>query len=380
MDQPAVTRVSMESVRDPHMASSKLSGIRIAGIASAVPVQTRVVQDEVPQFGEDVVRKVAESIGVQTRRVAPPGVCASDLCCAAAERLLAELNWPRNEIGGLIFVTQTPDYVLPATSHVLHERLGLAPSAFAFDVNLGCSGYVYGLWMAASLIQTVGTKVLLLVGDTISRTISEQDLSVALLFGDAGTATALEPDPDAPPAYFELGADGSGARSLIIPAGGFRRPRDESSSVRTRRELEGLRSDEDLYMDGPEIFSFALRRVPPLVQAVLACAGLGIDEIDSFVFHQANGFMLSHLAKRLRIPGNRLVVGLGAYGNTSSASIPLAITTSGLRAGLESRSMTLLLAGFGVGFSWGAAVVRCGPSVLPSLVEYTGSDTTDALS
>jgi len=349
------------------MASSEISGVRIAGIASAVPNEIHTVESA-KFIDPEEARKIAGSVGVWKRRTAPKSICSSDLCFAAAQRLMLELGWSPKEISGLIFVSQTPDYILPATSHVLHSRLGLPASCYAFDINLGCSGYVYGLWVASSLIQTVPGKTLLLVGDTITRATSPQDRAVALLFGDAGTATALVSDRAAPPMYFEMGADGSGASDLIIPAGGFRRPHDELSGIRTEREGGNIRSDEDLFMDGPEIFVFTLRRVPGLVAAVLRNAGCKLDDIDAVVFHQANRFMLEHLAARIKVPAEKFVLALDDFGNTSSASIPLVITTK-LREAVQTSSRRLLLAGFGVGFSWAGAVLQCGPAVFQELVE-----------
>jgi 3-oxoacyl-[acyl-carrier-protein] synthase-3 len=234
---------------------------------------------------------------------------------------------------------------------------------------MGCSGYVYGLWVAASLMQSVKGNVLLLVGDTISRTVSPQDQSVALLFGDAGTATALTPDADAPPMYFELGADGSGFNELIVPSGGFRSPSNHGSAVRTPREGQNIRSDQDLFMNGPEVFTFTLQRVPPLIKAVLQNAGRQMDEIDGFVFHRANRFMLEYLAKRIKIPPDKFVIATEDFGNTSSASIPMAITTTGFRTRIRESGLRLLLAGFGVGLSWAAVVLNFGPAVCPELVE-----------
>jgi 3-oxoacyl-[acyl-carrier-protein] synthase-3 len=353
---------------EARMAKGEIAGVRIAGIASAVPTQAYGLES-LGFIDPEQALKISENVGVRTRRIAPPSICTSDLCYAAADRLMRELDWAPGEIAGLIFITQTPDYVIPATSHALHARLKLPVSCYAFDINLGCSGFVYGLWIAASLMQNVKGKTLLLVGDTISHTISPRDRSVAPLFGDAGSATALEPSADAAPMFFELGADGSGVASLIVPAGGFRRPRDASTGVRSLREGQNIRGDDDLFMDGPEVFTFTLQRVPGLVKAILGNAGRQLDSIDSVVFHQANRFMLDYLAKRIKIPPEKFAIALEDFGNTSSASIPMAITTTGLRERLRNSTARLLLAGFGVGFSWAATVLQCGPGVFPELVE-----------
>jgi 3-oxoacyl-[acyl-carrier-protein] synthase-3 len=363
------------------MANTVCSGVRIAGVASAVPSQIRTVEDEAHHFGAELAAKISQNVGVRTRHTAPPELCTSDLCLAAAERLLTDLNWQREEIVALIFLTQSPDYFVPATSHILHLHLGLPVSCAAFDVNLGCSGYVYGLWMASLVAQSLRGKVLFLAGDTSSRSISPMDQSVAFLFGDAGTATALEPSADALPMNFELGADGSGFQKLIVPAGGFRHPRNASTCLRTPRDNGLVRSDEDLFMDGAEIFAFTLKRVPPLVKTLLAKTNLGIDDIDAFVFHQANLFMLDYLARRLKIPAEKLILGLEEYGNTSSASIPMAITTTPLRNRLTQQPLRLLLAGFGVGFSWAGCILTLGPGVFPEVVEYkTGELPAEAAS
>jgi 3-oxoacyl-[acyl-carrier-protein] synthase-3 len=343
-------------------------------VACAVPAETRSVHDEFLWCDRETANKISASIGVKRRHVAPESICTSDLCCAAASRLLAELHWDPNEISGLIFVTQTPDYVLPATSCSIHRRLRLPSTCFALDVNLGCSGYVYGLWLAASLMQTGGGKVLLLVGDTISRVASPQDQTTTFVFGDAGSATALERSSDAPPMFFELGSDGSGEKKLIVPVGGFRNRPGRDFATRTRRENGSLRSDQDLYMDGPDVFAFTLRRVPPLVRDVLRASSFEMEDIDAFVFHQANTFMLSHLAKKISIPPEKFVIAFSDYGNTSSASIPLALVVSPLRQRIGETPSRLLLAGFGVGYSWAGAVLNCGPGVFPEIIEYVAPD------
>jgi 3-oxoacyl-[acyl-carrier-protein] synthase-3 len=349
------------------MATTQVSGVRLAGIASAVPRSISTVADVAAIFGQDEAQKISDSIGVQQRHVVSEEVCTSDLCEAAARQLLAELGWTTDSVDALIFVSQTPDYLLPATSCSLHWRLGLSKCCAAFDLNLGCSGYVYGLWVASQLMASGLQRVLLLVGDTISRIVSPRDRSAAPLFGDAGTATALERGEANTPWVFELGTDGSGQEHLMVPAGGFRLPRTSATGMRTEREGGNIRSDEDLFMDGAEIFAFTLNVVPPLFKSVLAAANWTVDMTDGFVMHQANQFMLQHLAKRMKLPSEKVVVALGQFGNTSSASIPLALTHS-LAARLRESSMRLLLAGFGVGLSWGAVALICGPIVMPDLV------------
>ena len=347
------------------MHAPAVTGVRITGIAGAVPSHREPVSAAASLFGAEEVERIQQSSGIQHRHIAPESVCTSDLCQAAAERLLSELEWPRESIGGLIFVSQTPDYVLPATSCALHARLGLAKSCAAFDVNLACSGYIYGLWIAA-LMAASGRRVLLLAGDTTSRLVSPQDRATALLFGDAGTATTIEPDSSAPPMYFELGTDGAGERNLIVPAGGFRHRHSTATAVRTEREGGNFRAEEDLFMDGGEIFAFTLNCIPKLVRTILAHTGWTVADVGHFVFHQSNRCILQHLSKRMQLPPEKVVLALENYGNTASASIPLAITTH-LRDAVAGSSTRLILAGYGAGYSWEQPALRRVPSVCRKL-------------
>lgn len=357
------------------MATAKVQGVRLAGVASAVPVTARPIIDSADVFGEDDVGKISQSTGVERRHLSAGKLCTSDLCYAAARRLLNDLQWDPASVDGVIFVSQTADFpCIPATSCVLQMRLGLASSCAAFDIALGCSGHVYGLWTAASLIAGSGlSRVLLLAGDTIHRACSPLDRSTALLFGDAGSATALERDPSALPMNFCLGTDGVGWKNLIIPAGGWRQPRTASTSARKKAEANNLRSGEDLLMSGSEIFAFTLREVPSLVSNVLAAAGWNREDVDYFVFHQANKFMLTHLAKFMKLPLAKVPLSLQEYGNTSSASIPVTINSQ-LAEKLAAGPLRLVLGGFGVGYSWAGCGLVCGPIVAPPIVTVEESE------
>ncbi|MGO9022307.1 MAG: 3-oxoacyl-ACP synthase III family protein [Syntrophobacteraceae bacterium] len=350
------------------MASGRVCGIKVAGIAAAVPGFKRALIDERLAFTQDEIRKISEYTGILSRHIAPEGMCASDLCHCAAERLLDELGWSRDSVDALIFVSQTPDYILPATSCTLQHRLGLSKHCAAFDINQGCSGYIYGLFVVSQLLAGgIVKRALLLVGDTVNRIVSPQDRSAALLFGDAGTATALEMSPYAAPIFFELGTDGSGQKHLIVPAGAFRQPRSETTGLSTLRSDGNTRSDEHLYMDGAEIFTFTIREVVPLIQSIMAKANLTPDLVDALVMHQANQFILKYLTKRMRFPSEKVMSSIEDYGNTSSASIPLTIVRT-LAEGLRRDNLRLVLAGFGVGFSWAAAALSCGPVIIPELI------------
>ena len=360
-----------------------VSGVRIRGIASAIPLLDSPVEHLANGnlFTPDEVTRMSKSLGVKSRRVVSPELCSSDLCLAAAERLLEDLHlkdprWVRGEIDALLFVTQTPDYILPATACVLHARLGLSTRCAAFDINLGCSGYTYALYLAGKMLGGSVKRILILVGDTISKVAGPRDRSTAAVFGDAGSATALEADPTAPPMYFETGTDGTGKDALIIPAGGFRLKPGPETCVPVHLEDGGERSAEQLYMDGPSVFSFAISRVPEAIRAVYAATGWTAEDVDAFVFHQANRFMLEHLAKKMRIPLSKVPIEMENYGNTSSASIPLTLTAA-LSRQLTEGSCRLVLTGFGVGFSWAAVGLTLGPLVMSPLVEV-GDVVTEA--
>jgi len=351
------------------MPIAKIQGVRLAGIASAVPAASRPVTDAAEIFGAEEIQKISQSTGVERRHLSAGKLCTSDLCYAAAKRLLEELKWDPKSVDALIFVSQTFDYnCVPATSCILQDRLGLSHDCAAMDVALGCSGHVYGLWVGSSLLAASGlSRVIVLAGDMASRTCSPLDRSTSLLFGDAGTATALELDKSAQPMTFCLGTDGSGWKNLVIPAGGLRQPRNETTSIRQKAEGNNSRSAEDVFMDGMEIFAFTLREVAPLVENVLSAAGHTRDDVDYFVFHQANQFMLKHLAKFMKIPMSKVPLSLADFGNTSSASIPVTINSK-LAHEAGTRTLRLVLAGFGVGYSWAACSLECGPIVVPEVI------------
>jgi 3-oxoacyl-[acyl-carrier-protein] synthase-3 len=343
----------MTEAAAPSPGGYALDGVAVRGVVSAVP-RRKVGNDAfVARFGEAAVADVVKMIGVETRHWVDETGTASDLCQAAAETLLARLDWPADSVDALIFVSQTPDHRLPATACVLHGKLGLSTHAQAFDVNLGCSGYVYGLWLAGVLVKAGLKRVLLLAGDTISRTIDPSDRGTALVFGDAGSATAVEAAPGAPAMHFRLGTDGKGAGHLIIPDGAYR-----AAEPDPRRENGP--DPASLFMDGGEVFTFTLRAVPKLVKDTLADAGIEGDSVDAYLLHQANRFMLKHLGKKIGADGERLPINIDRFGNTSSATIPLLLTTD-MADRVTGAPTRVMLVGFGVGFSWGAALVDLAP-------------------
>lgn len=329
------------------MSRTTIDGFRIAGVATCVP--PRVVNNLSDDLGFDAgeVRKVVAMAGVRERRVVDKGVTSGDLCYQAADTLLRRLGWERDSVTGLIFVTQTPDYWLPSTSCVLQERLGLSDQCAAFDLGLGCSGYPYGLYLAACMLKAGGhQRILMLHGETPSLFVDPSDQATTLLFSDAGSATALEVSADGA-SHFCLHTDGSGYAGLIIRGGGFRdrQPADP-------RELS-------LQMDGAAIFNFTLKRVPPLIKDTLALAGKSADQIDAYIFHQSNRFMMKHLVKKCGLPEERVPMTIEDMGNCGGPSVAVAMTQK-LPAQRET-TQTLMLLGYGVGLSWGAAVVNLDP-------------------
>ncbi|MFM6989869.1 MAG: ketoacyl-ACP synthase III, partial [Rhodoferax sp.] len=302
--------------------------------------------------------RLVRNIGIETRRICPEWQCFSDLAFDATNRLLDELGWNRSEIGALIVVTQSPDYLIPSTAIILQDRLGLPQTTIAYDVNLGCSGYPFGLQLLGSLIATGAVKKgLLLIGDKCA-TLTEP------LFSDAGTATALEFDEKAPPMYFDLNSDGSGHKAIMLPVGGHREPFSSHHSIPTRDENGQLHWPAELLLDGPAVLSFSTQRVPPSVERALAYAEMSMEDIDYFVFHQANKMINETIRKKLRLPEDRVPSTLREFGNTSGASLPVTMTAR-LRQPLSDSPKRLLLSGFGIGLSWGICILDIQNACLP---------------
>lgn len=341
------------------MVASRITGIAPRGIVACLPGHREGISELAGRFGDEAASRIARATGIETRHLAGTDICTSDLGLAAARRLLDGLGWQASSVDLLIMVTQTPDHFLPASSYRLHHALGLPKRALALDLTLGCSGFVNGLWTASSLLQSAGGKrALLVVGDTTSRLIDPLDRNVAPLFGDAAAAIALEVEEGAPPMVFDLGSDGAGAPYLAVAGGALR----------------AMNEEPRLFMDGTQVFAFTLREVPTSLRAVLDAAGWSVDDLDHLVLHQANAQMMRHLAQKLGVPVDKTLVALGKRGNTSSASIPLAMV-DGLAAALLQGPVRLLLSGFGVGWSWGSAALVMGPlAVCESLIFHQGQD------
>jgi 3-oxoacyl-[acyl-carrier-protein] synthase-3 len=313
-------------------------------------------------------RRFVDKVGISEKRHAPPGVTSGDLCAAAADQLLSELNIDRSLIDALVLVTQTRDHIYPCTSVILQHKLGLPSTCLAFDVPLGCSGYIYGLAILGSLMES-GTikKGLLLSGDNCSYTASYKDKTFFPLLGDAGTATLLEYDESATPVFITLYSDGSGYDQLIMPGGGFREPWDERVITETVC-FDGIaRKGYQAYIDGLKIFAFSMREVAGNIRETLKLSGSEQEMVDYYVLHQANFLINESIRKQLKIPKEKCPNSMNHFGNTGAASVPLTIVSE-LQGVITNRKM--LLAGFGVGLSWGSALLHIEKCAVLKLTEY----------
>ena len=345
------------------MSELTIPGTKIRGIAACVPESLEGVDGLSQRLGRENAEKLIASTGVRFRRFVKPGQTTSDLCEKAAKALLQEMNWAPESIDVLVFISQTPDYILPPTACVLHERLGLAKTAACFDVNLGCSGWVYGLWMASSFLRAGLKRALILTGDTIA-TVSPYD-NTAVLGSDAGSATVLEADEQGLH-HFSFGSDGSGHQALWIPAGGFRKRVGPDTKEFTKGEDGILRTPEHTHMSGADVFSFTIREVPPMIDRTLKLAGWAKTDVDAFVLHQANKMLLDYLGKKMGLPPEKRPVSLHDFGNTSGASVPLTMVHC-LADQLRGDPRKYICAGFGVGLSWACLGVVLGGLVIPPM-------------
>lgn len=350
------------------MAIFEIPDVRIAGLSACVPKKILSNHDYnwITQKERD---QLIQMIGVETRHVAEPGQTTADLCFQAAEQLLDRLGWDRGEINLLVFVSQSRDYIIPSTSAILQDRLKLPKTCMAIDINLGCSGYVYGLSVISSLIRTTGLqKGLLLVGDLSNVTSSYRDKSTFPLFGDAGTATALELKPGYAPMQFNLQTDGSGYDAIIIHDGGVRNLVSRKS-FSYKKYGEGIyRNRLQIALDGIEVFNFSLREVVPNIKTTLKKYDRQLDEFNFLVFHQANRLINETLRKMLKVDPAKVPYSLHDFGNTSCSSIPLTMVTQ-LQNILTEKPQKLLLSAFGIGLSWGTVLIETDGIVVPELTE-----------
>ena len=311
-------------------------------------------------FPEWPAEQIFNKTGIRTRHIAADDETAADLATMAAKQLFEKGKCAPEDIDMLLLCTQAPDFPLPTSACVIQNKLDIPTSAGALDFNLGCSGYVYGLSLAKGLIESGSAQnVLLLTGDTYSKFMHAEDKNVRTIFGDAGTATLIQGVESAEDLIgpFTFGTDGAGADKLIVKVGGARYRDEESYSQQGGVKREDGLSQNALFMDGPSIFSFTLRVVPKMLKALYETSGLTQDDIDLFVFHQANQFMLDNLRRQSKIPEEKFILDLEEIGNTVSSTIPITLANAQRKALLKA-NQTAMLVGYGVGLSWAACLIK----------------------
>lgn len=334
-------------------------GARIRAIETHLPDRVLGNDELAALYPTWPAEKILDKTGIRERRIAAEGETAADLAFEAAEKLFRSHGVQREEVDFVILCTQAPDYVLPTSACVLQHRLGLRRDIGAFDINLGCSGFVYGLSVAAGLIAMgAASNVLLLTADTYSKYINAGDKSVRTLFGDGAAATLVGASDDGAIGPFVFGTDGAGAGDLIVEAGGFRAPRCVDSALETEDAGGNVRSRENLFMHGANVMNFSLREVPRTYARLLDLTGLASYQFDHVVLHQANKFMLDALQRKLGVPAERMPRRYEDIGNTVSSTIPFVLADLE-KSGQMGPGTRLMLIGFGVGLSWAGASVLC---------------------
>jgi 3-oxoacyl-[acyl-carrier-protein] synthase-3 len=338
---------------------SKIS-TKIQDIAIYLPNQVLSNEDLERLYPDWPSEKIFQKTGIKERRVAGEAETASDLAYQAAINLFTQGNVGKEDVDFIILCTQAPDYILPTTACILQDRLGIPKECGALDINLGCSGFVYGLSLAKGLIETKAAKcILLLTADTYSKYIHPMDKSVRTIFGDGATASLITSETTDSELIgpFVFGTDGSGAKHLVVEGGMFRTPLSASTSLAVEDTSGNIRSRDNLYMNGAEVMAFSLKAVPNAIETLLDKASKSYNDIDIFVLHQANKFMLEALRKKIKVSAEKLPILIEDCGNTVSSSIPIALYK--LRdQGRMVEKQSLMLVGFGVGYSWAACIVN----------------------
>lgn len=352
------------------MAFLKIDNVAIKGISACVPPSVEENRD-IPFYAPSEAEQIIVATGIERRHIAGPNICVSDLCFKAAEKLIEELEWDKDSIDLLALCTQNPDYKNQPTSFLVHERLGLKESVMCLDFFHGCPGWVTSLSSVSAMLSTGGIKrALLLVGDTVSKDQNQASHESRPLFGDACTATVLEYEQGAPAMLFNNGTMSDGGKALILTQGGYRNPyTHETLEIELARRAgtlpEGLADD----MDGMDVFSFAITKVPKALKRLCTEYEIKIEDIDYLILHQANKLIVDAIAKRLKIPTEKVPLGLHEYGNTTSASIPLTIVSECAEA-YRNGKQKALVCGFGTGLSWGSAFIETNKIVIPKVIIY----------
>lgn len=348
------------------MAYWEIKHVAVRGVTGTVPNHP-VKSAELPFFTKEEAENFDNTVGIRNRYIASEDVCASDLCYDAAERLIEGLGWEKDSIDILLFGSVTGDYKTPPTSAILQDRLGLPVSTFVLDVPMGCCGCMYCITVAGNMLSAgTAKRALILVGDTAMRMGNPKDKSRGPLFGDSGTALALEYDPKATDIIIDFNTQGSGYKALMTPHGGYRHPATQESFIEEDFGNGIIRAPKDALINGMDVFSFAITRPPKSVKQMLDRQGLDKDkDIDFFLIHQANKLIVDRLVKKLKLPVEKVPYNLQEFGNLGGASI-LMLMTSEITEELSSKPLTLLCSSFGLGLTWGTMVLRTQPmKVLP---------------
>lgn len=334
--------------------------IKVAGLSVAVPTEKVAVDTFSDIFGTENIEKFKEMTGVQSVSRAKPNQTASDLGYEAAVDVFEKSKVSKSDIGFLIFVTQKPDYRVPSTAFVLHKRLQLPEHCLCFDLNLACSGFIFGLQTILSLLDNSESKAALLItGDTSVKTLSPHDRTMVMLFGDSGSATLLEKTKDVAPVHLGFRTDGHRFKSIITPAGAYRNRNLPHDRVAWSDGI--LRSDYDTHMKGMDVFGFSITDVPQLMKDFMASRETTTEDYDFFVLHQANNYILKQLSRKLKIPTEKIPVSLDRFGNNSSNSIPLVLADH--FGGKHLGNLHIFICGFGAGLS-----LACGDLVIDTAV------------
>lgn len=358
------------------MATQHIQNVRIRGIAAAVPESRRRTVDATCWKDDEEANRYIENVGVSEIRKHHGDLACSDLCVAALEKLLDEAAWDRKEIDLLVYVSQSQDYILPATACVIHGRLGLAQTCHCFDISLGCSGWTYGISVVGAMMQSGGfRKAVLLAGDAeaaFQNMPGNNDSSVInydrLLFGDAGTATLLEYNETAREITSIAYTDGSGYEAIIKREGAKRNPFNSETLIAKADKHGNVHMGHETEMDGGAVFVFGITKVPRAIKEMLKYTEQTVEDVDYFVFHQANLMMNEQIRKKCKIPAEKCPYSLPLYGNNSSASIPLTIVTE-IREQLTGADNKIIACGFGVGLSWSTLNISLQNPIIPALVE-----------
>ena len=331
------------------MCNSFFSKVNISAIASVIPKKKFSLIELADQFSKKEIERIISSTGIKEVTVAEDGMTSSDYAYEAALKLISETNTNVDDIDGLIFLTESPDYIIPNTASILQDRLGLRKNTINMDLRYGCAGYIYGLFQASLLVESgFCNKVLFLAGDTISHYINENDRSLRMVNGDAACATLITSSTNSSKSYYSFYVDGSGVNSLLIPAGGRRMPIKHGVTDVIEYDKDGNgRTKENLYMNGMDIMVFATRKAPQLVSEVMESAGWNQDEVNLFAFHQANKLIIDRIAKTLKISSDNIPICMEHTGNCGFDSIPLMLCTK--YPGVNKTFKKVVACGFGAG-------------------------------